>query len=328
MRFTKKDFNIDYLSKTTTTIINGFFVIMILFKHFRGQMDTTNPLDMICYRLFTYIDQLVVATFLFYSGYGIFESIKTKRDYVKNFFNNRFFPLWLNYAIANTIFLILQLLKQQNLSVSTILLSYTGFESLGIDTWYIFDTFLLYFYVIICFKQKKNYICQIVSFWILTILTILIMQRLKSYHFVNTLLCFPFGIVFSFFKNKLEAFFKNKYYLKLFITICIFVGLFLFLKLLKIENNFAHNMLAISFVTCIVVASTKIVFNNNVFEFFGKHVFWIYVLQRIPVMCLKYLISNRYILFILSSTITIVSAYWMNKLSKLFFTKKSENALK
>ena len=83
-----RDKNDDYLDKESTNNIKGIFAIMILLSHFRGyvNIDPTSLYD----RFISLIGQLMVAMFLFYSGYGIMESIKNKKDYMKSFLKNRF----------------------------------------------------------------------------------------------------------------------------------------------------------------------------------------------------------------------------------------------
>ena len=61
-------------------MINGFFVGLILFSHFNSYVTTNMKFDSIYYYIFDKIGQLMVTTFLFYSGYGIYESIKSKKN--------------------------------------------------------------------------------------------------------------------------------------------------------------------------------------------------------------------------------------------------------
>ena len=62
------------LDKEQTTCINGMFVVLVFLSHF-GQyemMPWNKPI--------LAIGQLMVAPFLFFSGYGIMEQIKKKGD--------------------------------------------------------------------------------------------------------------------------------------------------------------------------------------------------------------------------------------------------------
>ncbi len=70
------NFNEEYISSKQTKIINGLFVFTIFISHFKGYIDTSNFLDNALVKLTWNIDQLMVTTFFFYSGYGILESIK------------------------------------------------------------------------------------------------------------------------------------------------------------------------------------------------------------------------------------------------------------
>lgn len=65
------DFN-RALNKEQTTCINGIFVLFVFLSHF-GQYETM-PWN----NLLLAIGQLMVAPFLFYSGYGIMEQIKRR----------------------------------------------------------------------------------------------------------------------------------------------------------------------------------------------------------------------------------------------------------
>ena len=156
IKFTKKDFNEEYLSKNTTTIINGLFVVTVFFSHFKNYIETTSILDTSLNKILGIVGQLMVATFLFYSGYGIMESIKNKKGYVKNFFKNRFVPTFLNFAIAICLFLIMDIAIGKNYSVSTIALSFIGWDNVGNSDWYMFATFVLYLFTIISFLNFDN----------------------------------------------------------------------------------------------------------------------------------------------------------------------------
>ena len=74
--------NKDYLDKNMTTTINGMFVITVFFSHFLTYIENTNIYDQYLINILHFIGQLMVTSFLFYSGYGIYESIKNKPLYM------------------------------------------------------------------------------------------------------------------------------------------------------------------------------------------------------------------------------------------------------
>lgn len=91
-----------YMSHDRTMMINGIFLVLIVLRHLR--LNGYAPCDVDLW--FTdYIDcpllQLVVATFFFYSGYGIMTSIRRKGDiYIHDLLCKRFLRLYLNFAVA------------------------------------------------------------------------------------------------------------------------------------------------------------------------------------------------------------------------------------
>ena len=313
------DYNNDYVSQKQTRIINGFFVFTIFISHFKGYIDTSNILDNTIVRLTWTIDQLMVTTFFFYSGYGILESIKNKKDYIKLFPKKRLLPLWFNLLIGDVLFLIMNIVLHINYSIKDIVLSLVGYTSIGNSNWFIFITFILYIFTIIAFSifdTKENIKWSVCIVSILSIILVGVLGVFKPYYFVNTLLCFPLGMLFSLFKLEIETIVKKHYVLFFVVSLISFVLLFLIRKKYGIGNNYYYNILSCSFVIFIVICSMKFSFNNKLFEFFGQHVFWIYVLQRIPMICLKGKIDNNYLYFITCFIITIVMSYVMNKFSK------------
>lgn len=65
-----------YLSKEYTQAIKGIFVIIVFLSHVRTYVDFNGAGDIFVIQILNYFGQLMVALFLFYSGYGIYESIK------------------------------------------------------------------------------------------------------------------------------------------------------------------------------------------------------------------------------------------------------------
>lgn len=91
IKFNKiNDIDDEAMSHDRTLMINGFFVALVLFSHFNSYVTYINQFDQIYLKIFLKIGQLMVTTFLFYSGYGIFESIKNKPNYIDHFLKKGF----------------------------------------------------------------------------------------------------------------------------------------------------------------------------------------------------------------------------------------------
>lgn len=314
----------DALSHERTTMINGFFVGIILFSHFNSYIQLPDSIGNNIYlKIFNEIGQLMVTTFLFYSGYGIIESIKNKPNYINNFFKNRFLKLFLSFAIAIFLYIILNLSLGINYPIKTILLSFTAWESIGNSNWFIFATFFSYIVVLISFKIfKKDILKGILLSTIGSLLYILLLMKFKNYQWwYNTILCFNFGMLLSYYKTNILKFLKDNknYILLLFIVI---LNMFLCRK-----HGYSYLMFevySINFVLLVFLTSLKIKIGNKVLYFLGRNTFNIYILQRIGYILfdklglLKY---NIYLYFAASLCFTVLLAFVFDKLLKLLLKK-------
>lgn len=67
------------LTVSRTTCVNGIFVLLVFLSHFCQYMDTSAlPFFQPYLLLRSILGQLIVAPFLFYSGYGVSEQIKKR----------------------------------------------------------------------------------------------------------------------------------------------------------------------------------------------------------------------------------------------------------
>lgn len=138
---------IDYsLSIPSTTCIKGIFTILIFLSHFCQYINTNNlPYFGPYLFLRSILGQLVVAPFLFYSGYGMMEQIKKRgKAYVDDIPKKRIFKTWFHFALAVVLYLLLSFYLRKGYSLSTIFLSFIGWSSLGNSNWYIFAILVMY----------------------------------------------------------------------------------------------------------------------------------------------------------------------------------------
>ena len=95
-----KEFNTDYMSKDNTNIVKGVFVVFVFFSHCTQYLTLDGPLDKPYMDIRHFMGQMIVAMFLFYSGYGIMESIKSKSfGYVKKIPIRRILKTLINFDI-------------------------------------------------------------------------------------------------------------------------------------------------------------------------------------------------------------------------------------
>ena len=163
--------NKDYLNKNNTLIVNALFVILVYYRHFSQYISIpTFIIDKIFFIILDKSEQLIVITFLFFSGYGIYECIKNKKDYIKNFGKKRFLKTYLNYAFAVLLFVLLNLFMNNDLSIVKVLLSFTSYESIGNSNWYMLAIFAMYTFILIAFNITKNHKKSLIIMTILSII--------------------------------------------------------------------------------------------------------------------------------------------------------------
>ncbi len=314
VKFFLKGFNSEYISCNLTLSIKGIFVILVFCRHYIQYVTfEDNLLD----RLFIYVDnllgQLIVVMFLFYSGYGIMTQIQkaTGRMYIKSFLKHRFLPVWLSFVICICLFIFVNIsLGQINkYSLGWIALSFTGWTSIGNSNWYIFDTLVLYLIVYVSFSLfeagKSNEKRHLILLTLLTAAFVAILFFTRPYYCWNTVFCFPLGMWFRYYKNKIEGITNEHYWISVSLLFLSFIIVFLF------NGRFAglpYIVLSSLFALLVVLFTMKIRIGNSVLNFFGTHVFSIYILQRIPFMIFRDIISNNYLFFIVSFIVTIVLA--------------------
>lgn len=70
--------NGSYISRARTTVINGVFIWIVFIRHMRGYGFEVYGLEYVIAKGVGALGQCCVATFLFYSGFGIMSSLKKK----------------------------------------------------------------------------------------------------------------------------------------------------------------------------------------------------------------------------------------------------------
>lgn len=329
------NFNQEYISKESTANIKGIFVILVFISHFSQYVELGGVYDLPYLELKNHLNQMVVAPFLFYSGYGIMQSITKKGfDYVKSIPSKRMLNLFLNFNIAILLYIIVGFFLNKTYDLKTILLSSIGWKSVGNSNWYIFVTFVLYILVFVSFLVIRWLNCNVgrligcVIFSALTILFVYSQMVLgRPGYSYNTAILFPLGCWYSLFKPQIEKLFmKNDFIYTLICILNLFV--YIYFKQHRWAGIEYYSIWAISFTLMFVLFTMKFNIKSNILSWFGNHVFSIYILQRIPMSLLQHFgfTNNKYSFFVLTFILTIFIAmifdHYTDKLSKLIFIKK------
>lgn len=279
-------FHADYCSKNATTAINGIFVVLVFLRHFSQYVEFTAAADLPWAELDAYLGQLIVVSFLFYSGYGILCSVEQKgTPYVKKMFTGRFLRVLLHFDICVLLFAVTDLVLGKALTVKDVLLALTSWGSIGNSNWYITAILVLYLFTIfsfLCFR--KHPIPALVLITLLTLLFVYVNIKLKRPAYTyNTVIVYPLGMWFAYLQPYMDRLLqKNSIFYSIVIFICTFAFVWAFQN--RTHGIAFYTIWVCAFTGLIVLFSMKIKVTNPVLLFFGRHVFSIYILQRIPMM--------------------------------------------
>lgn len=308
----KNEFFSDYLSKEQTTAINGIFVLLVFLSHAVTYLELSGPLDDAYLTLKGYLRQLIVASFLFYSGYGMLESIQKKgMAYVKSIPGKRFSKVLLHMEIAVALFLLTDLAIGKHYGLKTTLLAFTFWESIGNSNWYIFAILCLYLIVFVSFLACRA------NKWVGTVLTTVLslvfafwmIRAGKDTWWYNTVILYPAGMWWSLLKPQID-----KLLMKNDVVWFLTVGAVLVPYVLCYTRRDTHlvwyYLWGVLFMALLVLLTMKVKLGNDILQWFGSHVFSIYILQRIPMMVFTKLgmTDHRYSFITLSLIATLVLA--------------------
>lgn len=195
IRFVRDGINEAYISRAGSSAIKGLFILMVFVSHANQYIGLENPVGQ-------WLGQMVVALFLFYSGYGVMESIRCKgHDYVKTFPRRRILTTLLNFDIAVLVFVLLNMALGNRLGLRQVCLSFLAWDSVGNSNWYIFAILYCYCVSWIMAVISKWFVRQsfivIVGLAVLLGLYILVIQKFQGRHWIDTILCYWGGPVSS-----------------------------------------------------------------------------------------------------------------------------------
>lgn len=321
----------DYMSLEKTTSIKGAFIILVFLNHAVKYCTLSSSIldTSYTYIVITLIEQSMVAMFMLYSGYGVMLSIDKKgRDYIKSIPVKRFLRVLVHFDIAILIYIAINLAQHKPPTLINVLLSFIGWSSVGNSNWYIFVILVLYLltYISFVFIKDKWKLGLVINIALCGVY-IFAIRSFKESWWYDTVLCYALGMVYYYIKPTVDRIFKDKRVLY-WVSLVILAGLTaVCTKYSRFE--YIHFLKQLFFCLVVVLATMKFSINNKILQFFGKHLFSIFILQRIPMTLLSNfgLNDNKYLFVALSFTITIpISVVFdlaMDRLDLLLFKKKA-----
>lgn len=265
----------DYLGRYQCDTIKGFFILLVFASHFMQYVAEAGGRAV---NLF--IGQCMVAPFLFYSGYGVMESIKAKGvAYINDIPRRRILTTLVNFDIAVVLFVVLSILIGKSITAKRVLLSLVGWESVGNSNWYIFVIILCYAMAYISEGVLKRPYVR----YLLFAIALILLPLFKPSYWYDTMLCFLVGMIYSEKKVAIENLCKRHW--PVLSTISVFATLLLLFRCPSLRG-IGSNIKAIVFVVTIVLCTMRFPIRNASLQWCGRHLFPLYIYQRLPMVTL------------------------------------------
>lgn len=313
----------DALSRSQTQAVKGIFVITVFFSHFCSYVSLVQwfdkPLGVYC----RWLGQLMVVPFLFYSGYGVFESAKKKGSaYVKAFPRKRILKTLLHFDMAVFLFIVFDaIFSPGRLSVPTVLRSLVAWDSIGNSNWFVFAILCAYCFCwagLALFRGGR--FRALLATLALCLLYIAVVSRFKESWWWDTILAFPLGCAASLWKDKL-AFLEKPFP---WAGCCVLsLGALAAARLGWLPG--CRGQIALVFlVALIVLSSMRFALGGKILSWCGEQVFGIYILQRLPMEFGKFFHWNEthvYLYFLFCLSVTPLLAVIFGKATRLVDSK-------
>ena len=306
------------LTKNNSTSLKGMAAFFIMLGHIG--INTAYPV------LFPFRKAgfLWVGLFFFLSGYGLMYSHLNKPDYVKKAFLKRIIavivPTYLVYLIFQVI-------------IWTILKTPAGYWTNIINrfviyfvqdtNWFIPEILVFYVLFFILFRLFNSKIANVVL-WIITIGFIIfafIRRDIFSNPWYGSSLCFPLGITYALYEDKMQEFINNKSIHKLFIMAFIIVVCTVMFFVLGndnvVGNLVARNIASMSFCFVALIVASLVNLDNAVMKILGEISFEIFLVHLQLLKILSSIEIGRVWVMILCILLTVVLSLILHKIFKL-----------
>ena len=99
---------------------------------------------------------LFVGIFFFFSGYGLYTSLKTKDNYLKGFLKKRFVTILVPFYVCNLIFVAASCICGEKYKPLQLLYVISGWSLINMHMWYIVEIAILYIAFFLIYRLIKN----------------------------------------------------------------------------------------------------------------------------------------------------------------------------
>lgn len=312
----------DYLAIENIQSVKGIFILLVFASHFVQYVSLNGSLDTPYFQMRKYLGQMVVVPFLFYSGYGIEASITKKgQDYVRQLPVKRILKVLFQFDLAVLLFLLFRYCIGTTYSAKQLLLTFLAWNGIGNSNWYIFGILFLYLFSWIShmvFPRQKDAACMCLI--LLSTAFTLVMQEYRDDYWYNTVMAYVAGSCFYHIQPRFDRYIRRsqkRYWACLFVCILYFA---IFHKSMA-SNVWVHQVCAALFGLIVVLITMKLRIKNPILDYCGKHLFSLYILQRLPMRMFMNtpLASHPALYFLLSIALTFPLGWIFDHVSEFLW---------
>lgn len=281
----KKEWNRDYLSIEQTQVIKGIFIGIVFFSHINSYVTYTSFKDELV-RMFTVLlGQTMVAPFLFYSGYGVMESIRNKgKDYIAAIPKKRILGTLFRFDCVVVLFVLEELWRGKMYPLTRYLQAFVAWEHIENSNWYIFVILLLYGITYLTFRVFSEHKKALGASWLLVCLWIFCMDfwQIKGIWWYDTALCYVLGMTYSVYRPQIEKLLTRSRILY-WLLIAALLAAVLLMRPLE-YHAMGSSVRTLLFAFLVAAATMRIKVKSRILHWCGTHLFSLYILQRIPML--------------------------------------------
>lgn len=315
----------DYLGREQTGAVKGIFAVLILFAHMKGYIapELLDGHSAVYLKLIGVLGQLIVVMFLFYSGFGIMEALKrNRRKYTDTFLHHRLLRVWVMFASAVVLFMVLNLVLGREYPLHVNLLALTGWTDVGNSNWFMFDIMVLYLLTYLSLlaadRQGLRLTHVVASVYALTLLLMFVLMKVGKWpYWYDTILAYPTGMLYSVYKPQTDRLLRGRNWLIAFVSFGSAFGLCYALghnrHLPEVVQTLSHILSTSLFGIVVVIITMKLKLHNRALHWLGVNAFAIYILQRLAMItCTHFGLNDSPLLFsvvVIPATLLIAAIY-------------------
>lgn len=307
----------DSMSLDNTLPLRGIFAVIIATHHFSSEFTEPYLLG-----IFTHIGYLFVALFFFLSGYGLAFGYNRSANYLspKSFLPKRFFNTVLPYWICLLFTAIFRAVLLSQTSISDFLLSFIFIRSIVKYSWYVYIILIMYAAFMVIFRIRNRKISMILMFVFTAAVMIVFIVKGNSIPARSTL-SFYLGMLYCFYKEKIDSYIKKRFMLKAFAVSIIFAA-FCAARYYSVvcgsiiaDILFAILSSSVFSVFVFVFAIKKVRIGNRLLCFLGNASYEIYLLHGLFCDVFRFLNTNMLLYYLAVIVCSVLSAAALKALS-------------